>query len=102
MNKDFFPKILAGLFCIIGWSKRDGVKNILTPPPSERYALCFSCVLQDDPLSKTGYVGGNSTNISAGTDQRKVGPTSGLGSKSVRKRSGKTSEEESDQDGDFQ
>lgn len=57
----------------------------------------------DDPLSKTGYVGGNSTNISASTDQRKVGPTSGLG-KSVRKRSaaGKTEESESDQDGDFQ
>ena len=64
----------------------------------------YSCLLQDDPLSKTGYVGGNGTNISAGgsTDQRKVGPTTTALGKNVRKRSGKTtnaSEEESDQDG---
>ena len=71
-----------------------------------RIYLVYTCLLQDDPLSKTGYVGGNGTNISAGgsTDQRKVGPTTvsaALG-KNVRKRSGKTtnaSEEESDQDG---
>lgn len=60
----------------------------------------------DDPLSKTGYVGGNGTNISAGgsTDQRKVGPTTITLGKNVRKRSGgkttnQASEEESDQDG---
>ena len=65
-----------------------------------------SCLLQDDPLSKTGYVGGNGTNISAGgsTDQRKVGPTTITLGKNVRKRSGgkttnQASEEESDQDG---
>jgi len=61
---------------------------------------------KDDPLSKTGYVGGNGTNISAGgsTDQRKVGPTTITLGKNVRKRSGgkttnQASEEESDQDG---
>ena len=66
----------------------------------------YSCLLQDDPLSKTGYVGGNGTNISAGgsTDQRKVGPTTITLGKNVRKRSGgkttnQASEEESDQDG---
>jgi len=60
----------------------------------------------DDPLSKTGYVGGNGTNISTGgsTDQRKVGPTTITLGKNVRKRSGgkttnQASEEESDQDG---
>ena len=66
----------------------------------------YTCLLQDDPLSKTGYVGGNGTNISAGgsTDQRKVGPTTITLGKNVRKRSGgkttnQASEEESDQDG---
>ena len=66
----------------------------------------YTCLLQDDPLSKTGYVGGNGTNISTGgsTDQRKVGPTTITLGKNVRKRSGgkttnQASEEESDQDG---
>merc|ERR1711881_209645 len=46
----------------------------------------------DDPPPKTGYVTGNSTNMSAASDHRKVGPTSGT-QKSARKRSGKNIEE---------
>ena len=77
---------------------------VLLPVCIQNLSSVYTCLLQDDPLSKTGYVGGNGTNISAGgsTDQRKVGPTTTALGKNVRKRSGKTtnaSEEESDQDG---